>query len=84
VSAQTHNAQAPWYVVVGGAGNEEGLSQGYEKNVPWAAHWYEQGYGAGVLDTIEDDVNRLHVATFSFYRSKDAGREDTFTLTKDY
>ena len=39
VSTATHNPQAPWYVVAGGAGNEEGLSQGYRTPVPWAAHY---------------------------------------------
>jgi len=84
VSQQTHNAQAPWYVVVGGAGCEEGLSRGYDKGVPWAAHWYDDGYGAGVIETLEDDVKQLHVAYFKFIRASDGVIEDSFTLTKDY
>lgn len=86
ISKNFHNPNAPIYVVAGGAGSEEGLTDPteHQSNIPWSAHILATTESAGVLAVIEDDANQLHKATWTLYRSKDQGVEDTFTISKDY
>jgi hypothetical protein len=85
ISKNFHNPNAPVYVVAGGAGSEEGLTDATEhkSGVPWSAHMLGSTESAGVLSVIEDDANQLHKATWTLYRSHDHGVEDQFTISKD-
>jgi len=88
VSTSYDNPQAPVYIIAGAAGSTEGLSNPTNNTwvqppPSWSGHRYGEGYGYGILQVTEDQINKQDVAQWTFYRSLDNGIEDQITITKD-
>jgi len=76
--------KSPFNIVVGCAGNIEGLEDGNPDDwaypqPQWSAYRYGFGYGYGVLNIYDD----FHL-TWKFYRAEDDGLEDQVDVVKHH
>lgn len=78
VTSSYDNPQATTFIVIGDAGNVEGLSKSWLSETPdWLAYRYDEDFGYAHLQV--ENATALH---WNFYRSSDSTLMDQFTLTR--
>jgi len=77
IETNYNNPNYTTYVVVGCAGNKEGLdSLNRIVTAKWSAKRFDSDQGFGILNVTDTQL------AWNFYRSSDGGLEDSFVITK--
>lgn len=80
ISTNYDNPQAPTYIVVGCAGNTEGLDTHWEPKPEWSATRFSQDYGYGIMHVFQESQN--NILKWSFYQSGTNKLTDEISIMK--